>query len=242
MKELGKIYAHIPARGASKRVPAKNLRLLCGKPLISYAIECAKNCKNFDDIFVNTDSDEIASLAKAYGVSVYKRDPHLASDEAKGDDFTADFIENTKPDTLVMISPVCPLIESSDVDQAVKLFQSNTCDTLITCQQTQMQTFCDGQSVNISLAGGLAPSQQNRVVKILNWAVTIWDSQIFLKNHRTENIGYIGKNRFLMPIPAFKGLKISHEEDFQMAEILLKMRTQSLHQDGPPPPQYWKDG
>lgn len=77
MRDLGKIYAHIPARSGSKRVPIKNLRLLCGKPLIGYAIECAKRCNIFDEIFVNTDSDDLAAVAETYNVSVYRRNAWL---------------------------------------------------------------------------------------------------------------------------------------------------------------------
>ena len=222
MRNLGKIYAHIPARGGSKRIPAKNLRLLCGKPLISYAIECAKKCAIFDDIFVNTDSDALAAVAETYHVNVYRRDARLASDEAKGDDFTADFIEKMNPDTLVMISPVCPLIDPGDVLQAIEIFRTSDCDTLITCQQTQMQTFCNEVPVNIDLCGGLEPTQKNPVVKVLNWAVTIWDAKSFLKSYRDNGNGYIGSNRYLMPIDSAKSLKISHEKDFRMAELLIR--------------------
>lgn len=73
MRNLGKIYAHIRARGGSKRIPAKNLQLLCGKPLIGCAIECAKKCAIFDDIFVNTDSDDLATVAETYHVRVYRQ-------------------------------------------------------------------------------------------------------------------------------------------------------------------------
>jgi CMP-N,N'-diacetyllegionaminic acid synthase len=225
MRNLGKIYAHIPARGGSKRVPSKNLRLLCGKPLISYAIECAKKCALFDDIFVNTDSDALATVAEKYHVNVYRRDAWLGSDEAKGDDVTADFIEKMKPDTLVMISSVCPLIEPTDVLQAIKKFRASDCDTLITCQQTQLQAFCNEVPVNIDLSKGLEATQNNPVIKVLNWAVTIWDAKSFLKSYRDNGNGFIGNNRYLMPIAPAKCVKISHEEDFYMAELLIRANT-----------------
>lgn len=68
MRDLGKVVAHIPARAGSKRVKAKNLRMLCGKPLLAYSIECAKECGQFDEIFVNSDSTEMLSLAESLGV------------------------------------------------------------------------------------------------------------------------------------------------------------------------------
>ena len=239
MSYSNKIYAHIPARGGSKRVPAKNLRLLCGKPMIGYAIECAKQSGIFHDIFVNTDSDDIAALAESYNVNVYRRDAWLASDEAKGDDFTADFIKKMKPDILVMINPVCPLIEPHDVIAAVEAFQASDCDTLITCEETQMQTFCDEKPVNIDLATGLVQTQKNPIIKILNWAVTIWNPDAFMDTYNKNGSGYIGTKRYLMPIDPSKSLKISHEEDFRMAELLIQAKS-LIAEDKLSPPEYWQ--
>ncbi|MBK8973252.1 MAG: NTP transferase domain-containing protein [Hahellaceae bacterium] len=221
MRDLGWVIAHIPARAGSKRVKAKNLRLLCGKPLLAYSIECAKRCPEFDEIYVNSDSDEMLTLAQQLGVSGYRRSESLADDLATGDQFTADFIENNKVKTLVMINPVCPLIEPEDVSRALKTFQASECDTLITCDSTRMQTFCQTKPVNISLDGQLAPTQENPEVQILNWAVTVWDAASFMTHYKNTGSAYIGKKRVLMPIDPIKGLKISLEQDFKKAECLL---------------------
>ena len=238
MRSLGKIVGHIPARGGSKRVPAKNLRYLCGKPMIAYAIDCAKQSRVFDEIYVNTESDTLADLALQCGVKVYRRPAELGSDSASGDDFTADFMAKMRPDTLVMISPVCPLVQPSDVREAVERFRASTSDTLITCHDTQMQVFCQGRAVNIDPHGPLAPSQQNPVVQILNWAVTIWDVPAFLKSYAERKSGYIGVNRLLHPIAPERTLKISHEEDFHMAELLLRASALAGNNSAQAP-HYW---
>ena len=74
------ILAVIPARGGSKGIPKKNIRLMYGKPLISYSINNAKNSHYITDVFVTTDSDEIAEVAEEYGAEVIKRDESLSSD------------------------------------------------------------------------------------------------------------------------------------------------------------------
>ncbi len=74
------ILAVIPARGGSKGIPKKNIRLMYGKPLISYSINNAKNSHYITDVFVTTDSDEIAEVAEEYGAEVIKRDKSLSSD------------------------------------------------------------------------------------------------------------------------------------------------------------------
>ncbi|NCD34514.1 MAG: acylneuraminate cytidylyltransferase family protein [Spartobacteria bacterium] len=235
MKYLGKTLCMIPARAGSKRVPAKNLRYLCGKPMIAYAVECAKASQCFDGVYINTDSEVLMALAESYGVKSYRRDAWLASDEAKGDDFAADFMKKMQPDTLVMISPVCPLVMPEDVSLALKAYVESDCDTLISCEQTQMQVFCQGKGVNIDETAALAPSQENPWVQTLNWAVTIWDTATFLANYKAARKGYLGTNRLLFPIDATHSVKVSHEADFLMAERMIRSM-QSTQKEAP---RYW---
>ena len=231
------IIAQIPARGGSKRVPAKNLRYLCGRPLIAYAIENALKSGIFSEVYVNTDSDLIAAFAQTCNAKVYRRPASLGFDTATGDDFTADFLEHVPTDTLAMISPVCPLLTVQSIQSAVRAFGESDCDTLISCESTQMQTFCESRAVNIDTEGPLAPSQQNPVVQILNWAITIWDTRQFMRSYRSKKNGYIGTKRLLFPINAMEGLKISYEADFQAAELLILARQQVEKNNDPP--RYW---
>ncbi len=71
----------IPARGGSKRIPNKNVRLFCGKPIIAYAIEAAIEAECFDEVMVSTDNDEIAERARQHGAKV----PFLRSEESASD-------------------------------------------------------------------------------------------------------------------------------------------------------------
>jgi len=237
VRDLGRIVGQIPARGGSKRVPAKNLRYLRGKPMIAYAVEAALESGVLDDVYVNTDSDTLAALAERLGAKVYRRPPELGSDSASGDDFNADFIRTLRPTTVVMVSPVCPLVEPVDVRNAVEAFRASDCDTLITCQDTHMQTFCAGRPVNIGLSGPLAPSQQNPVVQILNWAGTIWDARVFRQSYAKNGNGYIGTRRLLFPIPAMRTVKVSDEDDFRLAER--QLIANELAGAAGEPPRYW---
>ena len=77
----GKVLAIIPARGGSKRIPGKNIKKFCGKPIIAYSIEAAKESGVVDEIMVSTDSEEIADIARTLGASV----PFMRSAETAGD-------------------------------------------------------------------------------------------------------------------------------------------------------------
>lgn len=76
--------AIIPARGGSKRIPGKNIKLFAGKPLIAYSIEAAVACKLFDKIIVSTDSEKVAEVARAYGAEVPFVRPERLSDDYVG--------------------------------------------------------------------------------------------------------------------------------------------------------------
>jgi pseudaminic acid cytidylyltransferase len=86
--------AIIPARGGSKRIPRKNIRLFAGKPMIAYSIEAARESGVFDRIVVSTDDDEIASVAKNYGAEVpFCRPAQLADEHASTEDVLVHALE-----------------------------------------------------------------------------------------------------------------------------------------------------
>jgi len=230
MKDLGKIILHIPAREGSKRVPKKNMRDMNGKPMISYVIDAALKASVTDNIYVNTDAQEIiAYVGKTYpNIKIYKRDPELANDKASSDQFNFDIINTLQPDTLIMINPVCPLIDADDIKRALEAYKKSDCDTLITSESTQMQTFCDGEAVNIRLDEQLAPSQENKKITILNWAITLWDAKLFSNRMNTNGFAVLGEKREFFDIEPIKATKVSEEKDFLFAEQLLKTLRKGL--------------
>lgn len=226
MKDLGKIVLHIPAREGSKRVLEKNLRLMCGKPMISYAIEAVLSAGITENCYVNTDSNGIIEYVKeTYSeMNVYKRDKELCNDDVQSDHFNADIIRKLNPDTLIMINPVCPLIEAEDIIEALEAYKYSDCDTLITSTSTHMQTFCDGKPVNIDVTKQLAPSQENPIITTLNWAITIWDAKLFLERMDKNGFAVWGERISFYEIDQFKAVKVSEETDFIFAEKMLKIK------------------
>ena len=227
MRNLGKIVLHIPAREGSKRVPRKNMRLMNGKPMIAHVIEATIRSGVTENIYVNTDAQEIIEyINEIYpSVKIYKRDPQLASDNASSDQFNFDIINVLQPDTLIMVNPVCPLIDENDIKIAVETYKKSDCDTLITSESTQMQTFCDGEPVNIKLDEQLAPSQKNGIITILNWAITIWEVSSFKQRMKEQGFAVLGEKREFLDIEPIKATKVSEEKDFLFAQQLLKLRS-----------------
>ena len=121
------ILAIIPARGGSKGLPGKNIKELHGKPLIGRSISQAPESKYIDEIFISTDSQEIANVAENCGVQVSSLRPaHLASDTASSMDFieyTINLLEEQgkKFDYLILLEPTSPLRDVKDIDESIEM-------------------------------------------------------------------------------------------------------------------------
>jgi CMP-N-acetylneuraminic acid synthetase len=123
--------AIIPARGGSKGLPGKNVRAICGKPLIAWSIEKAKKSRYLDMVLVTTDCQEIAEISKQFGAHVpFLRPAELATDEASTYDairHALDFIKHTERkafDYVVLLEPTSPLREDDDIDRMLELIVS----------------------------------------------------------------------------------------------------------------------
>lgn len=130
------VLALIPARGGSKGVPRKNIRLLKGYPLIAYSIIAAKLSQLIDQVVVSTDAEEIAAIAKEYGAEVpFLRPAELAGDASGDIGFVAHAIEwfrNNRPEIpgyIVHVRPTTPLRDVAVVDDAIRAMQSHPAAT-----------------------------------------------------------------------------------------------------------------
>lgn len=127
----------IPARGGSTRLKNKNIKLLCGKPLIYWAITAAKKADIFDDIVVNSNDDEILRTANFYGVSIYKRPPELATtDSYVGDAMKEMLSRRPKYDYVQLIEPTCPLLRPEDIKKAAKFCLEKDADMVISVSES----------------------------------------------------------------------------------------------------------
>jgi N-acylneuraminate cytidylyltransferase len=129
LKNQTKILYVIPARGGSKGIPRKNIRLLAGKPLIWYSIDVARSLGHDSDICISTDDDTILQVAEDYGLKVpFKRPAELASDAAGMNEVLVSAVEHfrklgKKYSTLVLLQPTSPFRTVQHVQDAIKLMR-----------------------------------------------------------------------------------------------------------------------
>lgn len=121
----------IPARGGSKRIPRKNVKLFLGKPMLVYSIESAQQTGLFEEIMVSTDDEEIAEVARQYGANVpFKRSAETSSDFATTADVLTEVLAKYKElgrefDNFCCFYATAPLVQSKDVVSAFELLQQS---------------------------------------------------------------------------------------------------------------------
>lgn len=133
------VLAIIPARGGSKGLPGKNIKELCGKPLIAWTIEKALKSRHLDEVMFSTDSEEIAKVAAEHGANVpFLRPLELATDTASSVDVVNHALDYYQKlgrtfDYFVLLEPTSPLREETDIDLMLEklILQSEEYDSII---------------------------------------------------------------------------------------------------------------
>jgi N-acylneuraminate cytidylyltransferase len=136
----------IPARGGSKGVPNKNIRLLGGKPLIQYTIEAAREVFTDDQICVSTDDPMIKEVVESVGLKVpFLRPSELATDSSSTHEVLLHAIHfyeslNYKPDTLILLQPTSPFRSGIQIKEALRLYDE-TCEIVISVKETKSNPY-----------------------------------------------------------------------------------------------------
>lgn len=228
------IVGFIFARGGSKGVPNKNIRLLAGKPLIAYSIETARGSRLLDRVVVSTDSPEIAETARRFGAEV----PFIRPGELAGDDtpevlawrhalWTLQELDGRKVDVLVSIPPTSPLRSVEDVDQCIRVYLESGADAVITIRNA-----CRHPSFNMVVldsegwAGLVMPL--DRAIGRRQDAPMVYDMTTVAYVARPE---YVIRTESILNgriktviVPEERALDIDTELDFRIAEFLLEFR------------------
>lgn len=221
------MIAIIPARGGSKGLPGKNIKLLNGKPLIAYTIEAALKSKRISRVIVSTDDEEIARISIQYGAEVpFLRPDFLATDTAMAVDNYIYTIERLSAESgevigeFVVLQPTSPLRISEDIDNAIKLFYSKDADSVISYTQEQHPVSWhkyineDGTFEDI-LPPNINNRQALRISYYPNGAVYVFRFKI-IKEHK-----YYTDKSYAYVMPRERSVDIDYLVDFKYAEFLL---------------------
>ena len=224
------MIAIIPARGGSKGLPGKNIKVLCGKPMIAYAIEAAQQSKYIDHIIVSTDDQQIADIALQYGAEVpFLRPDFLASDTAQAVDNYIYTIErlseewNQNIEEFVVLQPTSPLRTVEDIDGAIEMFISKCADSVIS-YSPEAHPVCWHKYINENnefvdiFDSTIANRQDLKISYYPNGAVYVFSTRMIKerKYYTEKSYGYI--------MPRSRSVDIDYQEDFDYVEFLMSRR------------------
>ena len=222
--------AIIPARGGSKRLPGKNIKLLGGKPLIAWTIEAAIKSNIFDHIFVSTDSEEIASVSRDYGAKVpFLRPAELASDTATTNDVVTHLVEwfekeyNKEVTTVAILQPTSPLRNAQHIQEAFKVMEMKRAKAVVSvCELEYPIQFCNQLGVDGAMDGFIELGDMKRTQDLdstyrLNGAIYIFDNTYV---GRMNDLYSEGTFAYIMDSKS--SIDIDTKDDFDLAEHLIR--------------------
>jgi N-acylneuraminate cytidylyltransferase len=131
-----KVVAVIPAKGKSRGVPYKNIKLFNQMPLITWTIKAALQSKLIDEVYVNSDDDDILNLALSYeNIKTFKRTASLATDNSLIFDTLKHFSSKVNSDLLVMLNPTSPIRTGEFIDSIINQYTDDD-DLIATCKES----------------------------------------------------------------------------------------------------------
>jgi len=196
----------IPARGGSKGVPRKNVRPICGHPLIAWTIGAALKSKTLDQVLVSTEDEEIAEISRAYGAEVLDRPAELAVDTALSRDVIAHALKATGAGHSVLLQATSPIRSPDLIDRVVAAFLESDWDSMAT-----------GFEYPLYPPHGVEHRRQDIKHVFVN------DGNVIISTSRTVfNQSLFGRKTGTMITSREENIDIDDEFDFWMAEKVLE--------------------
>jgi len=221
---MTKNIAMIPARIGSTRLPKKNLALLGGRPLISYAIQSALESGVFDRVVVNGDDEAFEPIAREYGAEFYLRPKHLGSSDARSDDVVYDFMQAHPADVVVWVNPIAPLQPAEEIRRVIEHFHNNGLDSLITVKEEQVHAVLGGEPLNFKSEGLFAKTQELKPVQLFVYSIMMWQSACFRQHYERDGYALLSGRLGYFPVSKESSVIIKYQEDLDLAEQILLSR------------------
>ena len=223
-----KILTIIPARGNSKGIPQKNIRLLNGKPLLSYVIKTALNSKFNLDIYVSSENDGILKLARELGAKSIKRNSVLSNDEVTLDPVVYESFNiinknnNINYDAIMTMQPTSPLLSSDSLNKAIDYFFDKKIDTLISAKENIHLEYKKEKNQFIPLYEKRLNRQFAKSKYVETGSFLITKPEFVCKNSR------IGKTLDLFILNNKEGIDIDTPEDWAVCEYFINKKNIGL--------------
>jgi CMP-N,N'-diacetyllegionaminic acid synthase len=222
-----KVLGLIPARGGSKGIPRKNIKIVAGKPLIAWTIETALKSRLLASVVVSTDDQEISEVARCYGAQIpFMRPSELARDDTPGVDPVLHALEALPEfDAVLLMQPTSPLRTVDDIDGCIRLAERIEAGCAVSVAEPSQHPYWmyrldPEQHLQPVIAAKHVTRRQNLpLVYAVNGAL-YFARREWLQSRRTfiaaDTVGYV--------MPVERSVDLDSPLDWKLAELLLKER------------------
>ncbi|OEE83859.1 cytidyltransferase [Enterovibrio norvegicus FF-162] len=209
-----KIVAFLPAKGTSDRIENKNMRLLDGKPLFLYVLEKLCQSKLFDEVYLDTDSDQMISLAEESGCKILKRDSALATNKTDGNSLFYNEVKNVDSDIYVQVLCTSPFIELSTIEKGIKKVKEDpNYDSAVLIRRDKQYTW-----------GSKGPNYDaNKIPNSVDLDDTIIETMgLYIINKHAANSTKrrIGQSPYLLDANHLESIDVNWPDDFDLANLI----------------------
>jgi CMP-N,N'-diacetyllegionaminic acid synthase len=232
---LASIVGLITARGGSKGIPGKNIKMVAGKPLIAWTIEAAKASRNLDRVIVSTDDEEISQTALEWGAQVpFIRPAELAQDDSPHIPVMTHAVEwlesheDFKCDHVLLLQPTSPLRSSQDIDDSIKLALGKDADSVVSVCEAPYHPYLAKNIVDGRLEDFTPPPEgylaRQKLPKsfVNNGAIFLVRRDILMERqtlYTDRSYAYV--------MPAERSLDIDTAWDLHLADLILRDRRET---------------
>lgn len=208
-----KVVAFLPAKGTSSRVESKNLKLLDGKPLFLHTLEKLMECDCIDEVYLDTESEDVIDLASETNCKVLKRDPNLASNTTDGNKLFLNEVNHTEADIYIQILGTSPFIEKETIRKGVEATKNDEFDSAVLIRRERLYTWNEkGPNYDIE---NIPNSFDLGDTIIETMGLYIVKREAALSTQRR-----IGDKPYLLDATPLEAIDVNWPEDFDLANLI----------------------
>lgn len=232
---MSRVIAFIPVRGGSKSIPLKNIKPLCGKPLVCWNIEALEACPLVDEVIVATDSDEIWKTVESRNykkTKLYRRSAQNACDTASTESVMLEYIEYAnlaKDEIFMLVQATSPLTETVHFSEALQTYGNGKFDSMLTCVRNYRFFWNeDGSSMNYNYMN--RPRRQNFSGMLMENGAFYINTVANILSNGNRLGGKIG----IYEMPEYTATEIDEPDDWMILEKLMhKYKSEFVNQKKP---------
>lgn len=218
-----KVIAFLPAKGSSERIESKNIKLLDGKPLFLHTLEKLSKCSFIDEVYLDTESDEVIDLASEVDCKVLKRDPKLATNKTDGHQLFMNEVKQVDGDIYIQILGTSPFIEIESIQKGVEKIKEGVYDSAVLIKKEKQYLWKSEKPLyNIDHIPN-SVDLEDTIIETMG--LYLINKEAALKTNRR-----FGEKVFFLKASPLESIDVNYEEEFLLANLIAAGRREKERQ------------